>query len=225
MAFDPREFDVERWMKLENENLLQKVCSVYDDEGRLVEQYKTRVSVAPIGQIGQFLTFASTSAPSLYRAYWYDEKGAMIARIPYMREWTQACEDAATGGVLIPGDPSILPHGLVAAPTLIHYEEDLAVPVTTTTKVLSYTVPANEKSYARNIRVSGDNRAVYTIFKNAVKIREIRTWWTSFDAETQFDSADGGLLLEETDSIEVFVYNYGSDPVRFSASLSFVNTQ
>jgi len=224
LAFNPTDFNIEVWLRLEVENVLQKVCSLYDVDGRLVEQWKTRVSVVPFGNYPSGSTVKSLAAPALYRAFWYDANGAMIARVPYIREWTQACEDAATGGALNPSDPSILPFGATAVPTLIHYEESLAVAIGADIKILSYTVPVGKKSYARNIRVSGDNRAIYKIYKNAVKLRELRTWWTSFDAETFFDSADGGLYLEEDDKIEVFVFNKGSDPVKFTASLSFVNT-
>lgn len=225
MAFIASDFNIELWLELENDNLLQKVCSLYDVEGRLVEEYKTRVFVVPIGDYPTGSSVASISAPALYRAFWYDASGAMVARIPYMKEWTQACEDSATGGILIPSDPSILPHGVVAAPTLILYNEELAVALGSDVKLFSYTVPANGKSFIRNLRVGGDNRAIYKIFKNSTKIRELRTWWTSFDAETNFNSSDGGLLLEESDKIEIFVYNYGSAPAKFTASMSFVNEQ
>lgn len=225
MAFNPTDFNIEVWLRLEIENVLQKVCSIYDVDGRLVEEYKTRISVVPFGKYPSGSTVKSISAPSLYRAFFYDVTGAMIARVPEMREWTQACEDAATGGILIPNNPSILPHGISAAPTVILYDEDLAVPVGVDTNILSYTVPVSTKSYVRNIRFSGDNRAVYRILKNSIKIREVQTWWARFDDETFFGSSDGGLVLIEGDVLDILVFNKGTDPVRFTASMSFVNAQ
>lgn len=225
MAFDPTDFSIEAWLRLEVENVLQKVCSLYDTDGRLVEEWKTRVSVVPVGKYPAVSTVKSISAPALYRAFWYNESGAMIARIPYMAEWTQACEDAANGGVLNPSDPNIVPHGAVIVPVLAEFGEVNAVPSNATQSVLSYTVPLGEKSYIRNIRASGDNRAVYFIRKNLSVIREMRAWWTSFDAETSFASADGGLLLEETDTIEILVWNKGVEPARFTVSIAFVNAQ
>lgn len=208
-------------MRLEVENVLQKVCSLYDIEGRLVEQWKTRVSIVPVGKY--YYTVKALDSPSLYRAFWYNESGAMIARIPYMDEWTQACEDAATGGILNPSDPSVIPHGAIIVPVVAQFGEVNAVPANATQSVFSYTVALGEKSYIRNVRCSGDNRAVYFIRKNLTVIREVRAWWTSFDAETLFGSADGGLLLEEGDTFDILVWNKGEAPARFTASTSFVN--
>lgn len=116
MAFNPNQFNVEQWLELENENLLQKVCSVYDEDGVLSEQYKTRVTIFPVGTVYRGET--SRFAPALYRSFSYDSRGNPVGSVPEMREWTQECEDQSGGDAGLPTggnlEPLTVTSGLLA---------------------------------------------------------------------------------------------------------------
>lgn len=99
MAFDPQLFFVEDWLDLERDNYLQKICNVVVD-GVLIGQYKTRLTIVPSGTViphGGSRGKLMANSPALYRSYTYDEECNQIASLPSIREWTQACEDAAQG--------------------------------------------------------------------------------------------------------------------------------
>lgn len=104
MAFNPDDFDVELWLKLEDGNILQKLCNTYDVDGVITGQYKTRISVVPNGKY--FRGVKSINAPCLFRAFTTDSEGAVTTTPAEIREWEQACEDNKIG--IIPGS-SILP--------------------------------------------------------------------------------------------------------------------
>ena len=97
MAFDPRDYNIETWLRLEEENLLQKECNVLDGDGRIIGQYKTRVGTKPVGQVIHGSGVKSVSAPSLYRDFTYDDEGNRFASVPRMEEWDTACEASASG--------------------------------------------------------------------------------------------------------------------------------
>ena len=107
MALDATKFKIEDWLNIEVAGLLQKICNIYDADSNLIGQYKTRVTIVPVGKRipgsnGQL----SKSAPALFRSFSYDGEGNPIAGLPQVAEWTQACEDAAIGSI-----PDTLPDG------------------------------------------------------------------------------------------------------------------
>jgi len=223
LAFNQRDYDIEEWLRLEGANLLQKVCNVVDDDGFLVEQYKTRVYIVPVGKpipykSGQL----SVSAPCLYRSFNYDDEGNQIASLPEMREWLQACEDAAQGAN--PDDPTFsgVPAGLkVAKSTYLEFEAN-SVPVGATVVLASITIPAEEAIYLRHVVFSGENRGKFQVFVNGSKLQTKRTWWTRWDGDMWFNTANGGILYESEETIEVKVTNLGVEPADFEASIGYV---
>jgi len=114
MAFNPDKYDIELWLKHEDENILQKLCNTYDGNGVINGQYKTRISVVPVGKY--YNGRRSITPPCLFRAFNVDAEGTVTTSPPEMREWTQACEDQKIG--IIPGS-SILPDdGTFNTPTI-----------------------------------------------------------------------------------------------------------
>lgn len=97
MAFNERDYNLERWLELEVNNMLQKVCNLYDDNGRIVEQFRTKVKIVPKGQ--SFQGKISISSPALHRAYTYSDQGRQIASLPSIKEWLPEHEAAASGDI------------------------------------------------------------------------------------------------------------------------------
>lgn len=95
MTFTPRQYDIESWLELEKENLLQKICNTYDGNGIIDGQYKTRISIVPDGKY--YRGVKSISPASLFRSFSVDDGGVTRTSPPEMREWTQACEDNKVG--------------------------------------------------------------------------------------------------------------------------------
>jgi len=104
MAFSSDKYDIETWLRLEEDNMLQKLCNSFDGNGDITGQYKTRISVVPSGQYHKGVE--SINAPSLFRAFNTDAEGKITTSPPEMREWTADCEANKIG--IIPGS-SILP--------------------------------------------------------------------------------------------------------------------
>ena len=96
MTFSRRNYNIEEWLALENEGLLEKICSIYDGAGRVIEQKKTRVNVIPLGAVDA-KGGKSSSAACLSRKFIYDTAGGVRTTAPQIVEWDQACEDIAQG--------------------------------------------------------------------------------------------------------------------------------
>lgn len=221
MAINPNNYDLEEWLRLEDENILQKQCNIFDVDGYLVAQFKTRVFIYPEGtQIG---TKLSPAAPALYRTFTYDDEGNAVASVPRIAEWSQACEDAAQGGS--PYDPLApigVPAGLKVAKTTYIYDEEMLVPYNLETTVISYTVPAEESVYLRDVTGSGDNKGTYSVLIDGAKIKTKRSWWCDFNVEFEFSSANGGILVEGGSTIALKVINDSKEAVTFDGSIGYV---
>lgn len=209
---------------METEGLLQKECNIFDVDGHLIEQYKTRVFTMPVGVVIPYSGGKqSVSAPALWRSFTYDEEGNRVASLPRMREWTQACEDAAQGS-LPDEDPSWpgVPAGLKVANSTYYPNTVTNIPVGVDQVVATYTVLPTEHVYLRHIAVNGENRGKWKVLKNGSEVQKKSTWWTRFDNDFWFSTANGGILCEEGDVIQVIVNNIGEGPADFDASIGLV---
>jgi len=209
---------------MEGENLLHKVCNILDEDGYLVEQYKTRVYTMPVGVViplsdGKI----SVAAPSLYRTFNYDDEGNQIASLPRMREWTQACEDVCQGAD--PNDPIDfpgVPAGLKVAKTRYEHDEQLAVPYNTETTVVSLTANVDEPIYLRKVSGSGDNKGTYHVYIDGVRKNTKRSWWTDFNVEFDFSSANGGIYVVAGSTVTIKVINDSNSAETFDGSIGYV---
>ena len=210
---------------METDGLLQKECNLFDEDGYIIEQYKTRVFTMPEGwTIPYSGGKQSVSAPALWRSFTYDDEGNRVASLPRMREWSDACEDAAQGslpddGDIIPGIPAGLK---IASSTYIHNEVTNIPNNGVDQIVVSYTVPIGEKAYLRHVPVDGDNRAKWKVLKDGVELQKKSTWWTRFSNDLWFNTANGGIICLEGEIIEVKVNNIGDGPSSFNASIGIV---
>jgi hypothetical protein len=103
MAFDPSKYDIQKWLDQETRRTLQKICNILDSEGRLVEEYKTRVDILPKGSTDpKSGNIFQAYGPALYRTYTWDADGNVVSSVPVMAEWTQACEDGKEGLLVSP---------------------------------------------------------------------------------------------------------------------------
>lgn len=218
MAFRPTNYDIEVWLRLENEGLLQKECNIYNGEGLLAEQYKTRVGIKPVGQPlynagGQL----SVAAPALYRSFTYDEGGNRLADLPEIREWTVACEAAAQGSP-IDDDGDVVVN---ISKSSSRYEEANAasVAVGSTVTLYSKQLIPDEIIYLRHIMVSGDNRAKFQVFVDGVLLATKRIWWTAWNEDFWFNTSNGGILYNNEELLEVRVTNLGDNAGSFESSI------
>lgn len=225
MAFKQEEYNIEDWLTLEDKNHLRKVCNIFDEEGFLVEQYKTRVFIVPVGNPIPWLRSGqlSKSAPSLYRSFNYDDEGNVVGSVPEVREWTQACEDAATGGIVDdPENPTGVPAGLKVANSVYIPGEALAVVEDTTATIVSKVLLPDEAIYLRHAMVSGENQAKFQVLVNGTAIGTKRTWFGNFNEDFWFSTANGGILYQNEETIEIKVLNCGDDEADFDGSLGYV---
>ena len=220
MAFDPTKYDIESWLRMESEGLLQKECNVFDDDGLLVEQYRTRLIIVPVG------TYAannngriSNNAPALYRRFTYDEAGNKVAGLPQMREWTQACEDAAQGFYPDDGDTVI---NVSKSSVKYLYGEVSSVPVGATVTVFSKQLAPDEYIFLRHVFAGGDCIAKFQVLVNGVLIGTKRTWWTKWDTDFWFNTSNGGIIYQNEELIEVRVTNLGEHLGEFEVSVGIV---
>jgi len=223
MAFDPRQHDIEEWLRLEDSNLLQKVCNILDVDGYLVGQYKTRVYIVPVGnQIPNNTYQLSVTAPSLFRSFNYDDEGNAIASLPEIREWTQACEDLAQGAD--PGDNPIVgvPAGLKVANATYDYGLASSVPAGASVVVVSKQLLPGEAIYLRHVPISGDNRARFRVDVNGSPKQGKRLWWMAFNDDFWFNTANGGILYKDEELIRIVVTNLGVDVADFESSIGYV---
>ena len=222
MAFDRRNYNVEEFLTAENDNLLQKVCDIFDESGRLVEQRKTRIHIYPVGQPstdGQ----KSISAPCLRRFFIYTDAGTYTTTVPEIVEWTLDCELRSRGeSALDPVDPSLLGPNVVIVPTQYEYDEQLVVPYNVETTIVSVTVPVDKKMYLRKVEGSGDNKGTYHVYIDGVRKRTKRSWWTGFNVDFDFSSADGGLFVGEGSTVTLKVINDSNSAETFDGSIGYV---
>lgn len=222
MAFNRKDYDLEEWLASENANFLQKVCNIFDTDGKLVEQYKTRYYIVPVGKYNYFGKL-SISAPSLYRAFSYDDEGSMIASIPEIREWTQACEDAAQGALPPIGDPAGVPAGLKVASSSFFANETSSVPANVETVIQTYTVNNEDGEYLRSVNVTSENRSLVTVKHNSNILMRKRTYFTDFNIEFNFGTANGGIYLNDGDVVEVTAIHYNiNSPDTYSSTVGVV---
>ena len=226
MAFDPRNYDLEEFLRLENGGMLQKICNVLDEDGYLVAQFKTRVTIVPIGfPIPGRGHQLSTSAPALYRSFNYDDEGNVIASLPEIREWDETCEALAQGAD--PDDPLLpgggVPSGLKVAKSTYEHASANAVAEGNTVSVLTKVLAPDERIYLRHVMFSGENRGKFQVFVNGAEISPAKyTWWTKWDGDFWFNTANGGILYEGEETIEVKVTNFGEGTANFESSLGYV---
>jgi hypothetical protein len=209
-------------MRQETEGVLQKVCNIYDTDGLLVEQYKTRVYTFPVGVFSSFDGRPSVAAPALYRAFTYDDEGNAIASIPEIREWDQVCEDAAQGSIPGDTDPGGVPAGLKVSQSTYEYNESLAVSAGATATLATKTLLAGEEIYLRHVPFGGENRGKFQVLVNGSVLQTKRTWWTRWDGDFWFHTANGGILLDNEAVIEVKVTNNGNTPCNYETAIGFV---
>lgn len=227
MAFRPELHDLEKWLVLENENLLQKVCNIFDDDGILVEQYKTRVTIVPVGfqvphgQSKGIIHTTNSPNPSLYRSFNLDDEGNLIGSVPQIREWTQACESAATGGGLDPETP-VGTGGLKIARSDYVAGVASSLVAGTTGVIISKQLLLDEAIYLRHVPVSGENQAKFQVLVDGSPIQTKRTWFGDFNADMWFNTANGGILFEDEELIQVQVLNCGDEDADFEGSIGFV---
>jgi hypothetical protein len=210
MAFNPDKYFIEDWLQIEETNLLQKICNIIDTEGRLVGQYKTRLVIVPVGvAIPHGASKGRPSiiqAPSLFRSFTYDDDGNQVASLPSMREWTQACEDAAQGANPDPVDPIGVPFGMNIAYSECVKVSD-SIPYNIETSVGIYTVPVGEQNYLRYTHVSSCNRGIYKLYIDGVLAMTKYTSWTQYNETFDFSTANGGKLLVAGQDLELKVIN------------------
>ena len=204
--------------------MLQKVCNILDQDGLLAAQYKTRVTIVPVGSPipgrGHQL---STSAPALYRSFNYDDEGNLVASLPEIREWTQYCEDIAQGAQ--PDDPLLpggVPAGLKVAKSTYEYDEILSVASGATETIFQKVLAPEEALYLRHVIAGGANIGRYQVVIDNVPIQTKRTWWTKFDTDFWFNTANGGILFEDGETIEIKVTNCGDGFADFESSVGYV---
>jgi hypothetical protein len=226
LAFNPVLFFIEDWLELERNNFLQKVCSIFNEDGLLVGQYKTRLTVFPSGTVikqGAGSGKLMANSPSLYRSFSYDGNGNQIASLPAIREWKQACEDAANGGIIDPEDPVGVPSGLVVASTEYDRGSVSSVPIEATVTIFTKTLAVDEEIYFRHAIFSGCWPASFQVFVDGQQVGVTKyLTWLKYDNEIWFDSANGGILYDNEEVIEIKVKNYGEDLGDFEASIGYV---
>jgi hypothetical protein len=220
LAFDATRYDIETWLTLENDGLLQKECDVYTAEGLLAEQYKTRVKVKPVGQtIYNSGGKLSVAAPALWRSFTYDEAGNKLASLPEMREWTQACEDAAQGVVPDDGDSIV---NISKSATQYEAFDVSSVPIGTTVSLATKQLQPDEYLFLRHVMVSGDCIAKFQVVIDGSVLATKRTWWTKWNEDFWFNSSNGGIIYQNEELIEVRVTNLGEYLGDFEASIGIV---
>jgi len=224
LAFDPRKYDLEEFLRLEGGNMLQKVCNIVDQDGFLVAQFKTRVIIVPVGYPVPGRGYQlSTSAPALYRSFNYDDEGNVIASLPEIKEWDETCEALAQGAD--PDDPSFpegVPAGLKVANSTYEYDEALSVGAGIETTIYTKTLAVDEGIYLRHVTAGGENIGRFQVLIDGVPIKTKRTWWTRFDTDMWFNTANGGILYQDEETIEVKVKNEGAEPADFESSFGYV---
>ena len=218
MSFNPRDYDIENWLRQETEGLLQKECNIFDEDGLLVEQFKTRVNIVPVGFGIPNSPFVSGAAPSLHRQITYDDAGNPVASLPEIREWTVQCEELANGTF---PDDGILPPPINRGTFSSKYEyaESLSVPSNTTVSVYTKQLQPDEVIYLRHVIVSGENIAKYQVCVNGQPIGTKRTWYTKFNEDFFFKTSNGGILYKDEELIEVKVTNRGDSVADFETSV------
>ena len=226
MAFKASDFNIEDWLALEDENMLQKFCNIFDDDGLLVGQYKTRVYIVPEGNViiyGSGRGKIHGQAPSLYRSFTYDDEGNQIASVPQIAEWTQACEDAANGGIIDPELPGGVPAGLKIAGSTYERGSVSSLAIEATATIFSKTLAVGESLYLRHAIFSGCWPASFQVFVDGQQIGVTKyLTWLKYDNEIWFDTANGGILYNDEEVIEIKVKNYGEGLGDFEASLGYV---
>jgi len=224
VAFNPNDYNIEQWLSLEESNMLQKICSIYDDQGRLTEEKKTRVHVVPVGYvIPDSSGRISRDAPCLRRTFLYDEFDNPTATVPTIVEWGVACEEASHGALPpTTGNPSgIVEFGIKVSKLNNEFNEITNLVNGVETLLLRKTLLPDEVIYMRSLRVSGDSRAEYYIKIDGVPLDKRRLWWTQFNDQVWFETADGGIMLSNEAVLEVFITNTGEGPADFNASVDY----
>lgn len=227
--FEPDKHDIEEWLRLEEQNLLRKVCNLYVG-GILTEQYKTRIRIVPFGNpiligSGRGKVFPNqSSAASLYRSFSYDINGKLVGSVPEMREWTQACEDIANGGSdEIPLPPGIgIPLGLQVAASKYEADNINALIGGGVATVISKQLLPDEAIYLRHVVASGNNQAKFQVKVDGSPLQTKRTWFGDFDKDFWFNTANGGILYENEELITLEATNCSDDDGDFEGSIGFV---
>ena len=218
MAFNPRDYGIEVWLRLEAEGILQKQCRNFDEDGLLVEEYRTRVQVKPVGN-ALFTGKISVSAPSLYRSFTYDDAENAVASLPQMREWSQACEDAAQGAYTDAGNSVI---SISKSSTKYSYAEVSSIPIGSTVSVYTRQLLPDEHIFLRHVIAGGDCIAKFQVLADGQPVATKRTWWTKWDTDFWFNTSNGGIIYQNEELLEVRVTNIGENLGDFEVSVGVV---
>lgn len=223
MSFDPLKYDIEIWLRDEANNLLQKRCYIYDNEGRIVDLYETRVHIVPVGYYN-YKGVLSQSAPCLHRSYYYSADGNRFEKVPEMAEWTAYCEsNAVGGGIDTIGLPTTngIPLGHVVTYSTPYFGEK-QIAVNTSDVVISKTIQTGQTGYIRQVLYSSDSLGEFTMELNGVIIAKGRLSYTEYNGELLFGTADGGIKVVENDLIEIKALNCGESLGLFNSTLMVV---
>lgn len=88
-------------------------------------------------------------------------------------------------------------------------------PVSVETKITDYTVPVGQTFFLKSILMGGDNISKFLIKKNGTVFANVRTWWTQFDKQINFDN----LKFESNDILSVHAVNLGDSTEIFDCTI------
>ena len=133
-----------------------------------------------------------------------------------MREWTQACEDAAQGFFPDDGDTII---NIPRSSTRYAESSVSSVPIGATVTVFSRQIQPDEYVILRHVIVSGDCIAKFQVFIDGQPLATKRTWWTKWNEDFWFNTDNGGIIYQNEELIEVRVTNFGEHLGDFEVSV------
>lgn len=122
-----------------------------------------------------------------------------------------------THGVL---DVNVVTPGTVTGTQKAIFSQAIAVAISATATVGSYTVPTGKSAKLQKIKVGGENIATFTVYKNSILINILRTGHTKYSHVEDYLPA--GLTLAAGDLIEVKVFNYRPDVGSFETLIQYL---
>ena len=95
------------------------------------------------------------------------------------------------------------------------FSEVAAVPVSTPTLIVSYTVPMDKVLELRHVQVSGCNTGKWDVEVDGSPIARKRTYYTQYNEEFEFEA----LKITEGQVVDVIVENCGSTATEFDGRI------
>lgn len=95
------------------------------------------------------------------------------------------------------------------------FEEINAVAGLSTQNLIVYTVPLTKKLRNISIKLSGENKAVYSVLFNNVVVGKCRTWFGNFNNEIRFNIA----TLNQSSEVKVEVFNASNSTANFNVTM------